>query len=127
MATTTMPFNRTPPSALVNLLMVVALLISVPIIWSAHAIQKHTEARAIHLCIQDPNAEKVFFKTPDDTWYILCQLNPDRWGISVMVRGVYDLYHELTSFGKMQLDKALAHMLRVAAERWPGPPPFPLE
>jgi hypothetical protein len=91
---------------------------ALPVIFGTHAVARHgDDARAIRRCNMDQGPRFVF--RAGDTYYLLCQLDDERWGLQAVKKGYKNLYNELTAFvkGKGTYRELMAYMQRIGATR----------
>ena len=66
-------------------LILVLAAIAIPIL-NEHAQDKHAESAAIHKCLQDNGPYMTFKAKGFDSFYLLCQFQPDKWGFQICTK-----------------------------------------
>lgn len=87
-----------------------------------HAVAQHgQDAVAVRRCLNDSGPHMIFKASFGDTWYLLCQIDPSRWGIQAVTKNG----HEKTAFVPGDgSPKAVLEYLQRIATRWTKPLPW---
>jgi hypothetical protein len=87
------PQNRFP-----LLILAAILLASITVIVHSHAVRRHgADAEAIRDCLDSNGPYQIWSSFDKDTFYRLCQLEDDRWGLQAITKDAGQ-WHEKTAF-----------------------------
>ncbi len=77
---------------------VLLLMAATTVVVHTHAVEQHgADAEAIRKCLDDKGPYQLWRSFDGDTFYRVCQLDDDRWGLQAIVK-VGEVWHEKTAF-----------------------------
>jgi hypothetical protein len=122
---TTLTISQTrQPRVTLKLLALFLLLAVTPIVYNAHAVEKHgSDAVAIRRCLEEKGPDMVWKRRGTETFYRCVRLEDGRWGLQALKRKGGKLI-EKTSFIKGDGTlRALLKYMRKFSTPYKGPLP----